>query len=70
MPTAMGAVVTMTLKQSAIAIDPDGIDPDFATWDEVAGATTLHTFGGLGGELRDAPDVRGAQVVEWARCAH
>lgn len=36
------------LIQSAIAIDPTGINADAATWNQVAGAGTLHTFGNLG----------------------
>ena len=43
------------MKQTAIAIDPDGIDSDSATWDQVDAATTLHTFEGLGGLEIGAP---------------
>ncbi|HJM65679.1 MAG TPA: choice-of-anchor D domain-containing protein, partial [Roseibacillus sp.] len=36
------------LKQTAIAIDPTGIDPDAATWSQVTSADTLYIFDSLG----------------------
>jgi hypothetical protein len=45
------------LAQTAIAIDPTGINPDAATWSQVTSASVLHTFGSLGAYDIPAVDI-------------
>ena len=47
---------SIPMKQTAIAIDPAGIDPESATWTQVTAAGTLHTFDSLGAYDIAAPN--------------